>query len=92
MSGGGESFTHVGVFIGREWRAGCHAYPDKTPILYISVGRMSFDFSVRDQAADQPAVDFARALVRNAQAFAAEVERLHAARVAADPDVPELDP
>jgi hypothetical protein len=42
--------------------------------------------TVKGKNADQAAVEFARALVREAQAFAAEVERIHAQTQAGDGD------
>lgn len=86
---GGASFTHVGIFIGTGSRVECYTYPAATPILAIRIGGATFDISARDKCADQSAVDFARALVRHAQVFAAEVERMHAAREATGTGVPE---
>ena len=83
MSGDG-SFMNVNFHIGSEWRTYCHTYVDRTPILSVDAGRSAVSISVRDRNAGEAAVEFARALVRDAQLFAAEVERLHAAQLADD--------
>jgi hypothetical protein len=84
MSSEGGSFTRVGFLLGSDWRVYCHAYDDTTPILDISAGSSSVAFSVRGRVADQAAVEFARALLHNAQQFADEMERKHAAQLADD--------
>ena len=84
MSGNGESFAHCGLYVSADTWVTCHQYPDQTPILSIQAGAAEFSVSIRDRTADGAAVEFARALVRSVQAFAAEVERLHAANAASD--------
>jgi hypothetical protein len=82
MSGNGESFSHCGLYVSAGTWVTCYRYPDKTPILSIQAGASEFSISIKDRNADEAAVEFARALVRNVQSFAAEVERLHAAKTA----------
>jgi hypothetical protein len=79
MSADGESFSSCGLYVAADTWVNCYQYPDKTPILSIQAGASEFSISIKDRNADQAAVDFARALARQVQAFAAEVERLHAA-------------
>jgi hypothetical protein len=82
VSGDGGSFSHLGFHIGTDWRAVCHTYDDRAPILAVDAGTCSVSFYVVGSGTDAAAVEFARALVREAQAFAAEVERLHAEQLA----------
>jgi hypothetical protein len=77
-----ESFSTTGLYVSAGTWVTCHRYPDKTPILSIQAGRSEFSISIKDRNADDAAVEFARALVCNVQSFAAEVERLHAAKTA----------
>jgi hypothetical protein len=83
MSGDGESFSHVSLHVSADWWVICHRYTDQTPILNVDAGPATVSLSIRGRNADEAAVKFARALVREAQAFAAEVERLHAERTTA---------
>jgi hypothetical protein len=78
VSSDGRSFSHLGFHIGTDWRAVCHTYDDRAPILAVDAGTCSVSFYLADSGTDKAAVEFARALVREAQAFAAEVERLSA--------------
>jgi hypothetical protein len=78
MSSEGGSFSHISFHVGADWRAVCHTYDTRAPILSVDAGRCSVSISIKDNSADKSAVEFARALVRQAQAFAAEVERIHA--------------
>jgi hypothetical protein len=80
MSSDGESFGRLGVHVGADFWVRCSTYPAQGPILSIDAGRMSLAFTMRDDRADERAVEFARALVSQAQLFAAEVERLHTER------------
>jgi len=74
------SFSSVCLHVGADWRTYCHTYDDRTPILALNAGA-SVSVSIKGRNADQAAVEFARALVRDAQVLAAEVERLHAAQL-----------
>jgi hypothetical protein len=82
VSGKEESFSHCGLYVSADTWVACYRYPDKTPILSIQAGASEFSISIKDRNADEAAVEFARALVRNVQSFAAEVERLHAGQSA----------
>ncbi len=78
MSSSGGSFAHTGFHVGADWRVDCNTYGDRTPILSVDAGPSSVSFSITGRNADKAAVEFARALAREAQAFATEVERIHA--------------
>ncbi len=77
MSSDDRSFGRLGVHVAADWRVWCSTYPERTPILDIDAGPVSIGFSIRDDKADERAVEFAHALVNQVQLFAAEVERLH---------------
>jgi hypothetical protein len=78
MSDKGASFSTCSLYVCADTWVTCYQYADKTPILSIQAGASEFSVSIKDRNADEAAVEFARALVRNVQSFAAEVERLHA--------------
>ncbi len=78
MSGNGGSYSHMSVQVGGDWRVYCHTYDDRTPILTVDAGPVSIAYSIKGRCTDEAALGFARALVRDAQLFAAEVERMHA--------------
>ena len=80
MSEGG-SFSHLSYHAGNDWRVRCNTYADTTPILSLDGGPSALSITTRGKVADQAAVDFARALVRAAQRFADEMERMHAAQL-----------
>ena len=80
MSGNGVSYSHLGVQVGGDWRVYCHTYDDHTPILAVDAGTVSIAYSIKDRCSGDDALGFARALARDAQAFAAAIERLHAGR------------
>jgi hypothetical protein len=77
MRATGESFNHIGVHVGTDWRAECSTYLDRTPILVIGSGQTEINVVLDRAEAGESAVEFARALLRQVQAFAAEVDRLH---------------
>jgi hypothetical protein len=52
--------------------------------LSVEGGPSTVSISTRGRTADESAVEFARALVHEAQRFADEVERMHAAQLAHD--------
>ena len=85
MSSDGGSFSHTSLHIGSDWRVRCSTYPDQTPILGIDAGSAVLSITPKGHDADEAAVEFARALLREVQAFAAEIERLHAEPAATDP-------
>jgi len=80
MSEGG-SFSHLSYHAGNDWRVRCNTYADTTPILSVDGGPSALSITTRGKVADQAAVDFARELVRAAQRFAEEMERMHAAQL-----------
>ena len=80
MSGDSVSYSHMGVQVGGDWRVYCHTYDDHTPILTVDAGPVSIAYSIKNRCSDDDALGFARALARDAQAFAAAIERLHAGR------------
>ena len=80
MKSQGGSFSHLSVHLGSDWRVDCHTYDDHTPILTVDAGNLAVSFSIASRGADDDALGFARALARDAQAFAADIERMHAAQ------------
>jgi hypothetical protein len=78
VSSDGGSFSHLGFHIGTDWRAVCHTYDDRAPILAVDAGTCSVSFYLVGSGTDKAAVEFARSLAHEAQAFAAEIERLSA--------------
>jgi hypothetical protein len=80
MSEGG-SFSHLSYHAGNDWRVRCSTYADTTPILSVDGGPSALSITTRGKVADQAAVDFARELVRAAQRFADEMERMQAAQL-----------
>jgi hypothetical protein len=69
----------MSVHVGADWRVDCRTYDGHTPILSVDAGPVAVCYSIDARQATTAAVEFARALARDAQRFAAEVERLHAA-------------
>jgi hypothetical protein len=78
MSGSRGSFSSFSLYVADDTWVTCHRYAEQTPILAISAGDSSVSLSIVDRKATDAAVKFARALAREAEAFAAEVERVHA--------------
>lgn len=78
-----DSFARLGMHVGARWWVRCFAYSDHTPILDVDAGRLSVGICLVAEEVSDAAVEFARALVREAQVFAAEVERLHAEQTGA---------
>ena len=83
MSEGG-SFSFLNYHIGNDWRVRCSTYADTTPILSVDGGPSTLSISTRGRNADASAVEFARALVHEAQKFADEMERMHAEHLTDD--------
>jgi hypothetical protein len=90
VSGGQRSFAPIGVHLGEDWQVACHAHNWSTPILVISAGSASVDITIAGRDS-MPAsgVEFARELVRQAERFAVECERLHAAQASHGQDSTE---
>jgi hypothetical protein len=83
VSSEGGSFSYLGYQVGSDWNVRCGTYADTTPILSVGGGPSTISISTRSRtAADEDAVEFARALAREAQRFADEMERMHAAQLA----------
>jgi integrase len=76
----GQSFSYQTVHVGTDWTVRCSAYPGKTPIFSVDAGPVAVAVCIQGRDASESAVEFARELVRQAQVFAAEVERMHAAQ------------
>ena len=77
MSSDGGSFGSLGLHVGSDSWTWCHAYPDHSPILHITAASTSVAVQVAQGPVGSEAVKFARDLLRGAERFAAEVERLH---------------
>ena len=82
MSDEGGSFSHLSYHVGDDWHVRCNTYADTTPILSVDGGPSTLSISTRGRTADDSAVEFARALAREAHRFADEMERMHAAQLA----------
>ena len=77
----GGSFSHLSYHVGADWHVRCSTYAGTTPILSLDGGPSALAITTRGRKADQAAVEFARELVREAQKFADEMERMHAAQL-----------
>ena len=89
MSGDRASFSSFSLYVAAGTWVTCHRYAEQTPILSVSAGGSSVSLSVVGRKATDEAVKFARALAREAAAFAAEVERLNAELAAPGDSVAE---
>ena len=88
MSDESRSFSHLSYHVGGDWQVRCSTYAETTPILSVEGGPSTLSISTRGRTADNNAVEFARALAREARRFADEMERKHAAQLA-DTDSPD---
>jgi hypothetical protein len=79
MSTGG-SFSHLSMHVGSSFWVHCATYADTTPILSLDVGDTAVSITPSGTDATDDALRFAQDLARHVQAFADEVERMHAAR------------
>jgi hypothetical protein len=77
VSGDGGSFGSLGLHVGSGSRTSCYEYPDHSPILHITAASTSVSVQLAQGPIGTEAVKFARDLLRGAERFAAEVERLH---------------
>jgi hypothetical protein len=82
VSNKGGSFSHFSYHVGGDWVVRCTTYPDTTPILSLDAGSSAVSVTTKGKDADKAAVEFARALAREAQKFADEMQRMHAAQLA----------
>lgn len=89
---GSRPFARLSLHIGEESHAECFTYDNSTPILDIRAGNASVAVSLTRNHIDQAAVNLARELAQQAQLFATEVERLHAAQHADDGATKATDP
>jgi hypothetical protein len=80
VSSEGGSFMNLIFHAGTDWQVRCSTYPGSTPILTLDGGPASVMISTTSRIATQEGVEFARALVKQAQCYAAEMERIHAAQ------------
>ncbi len=80
MSSGGGTFSHLSYHVGDGWQVTCNTYADTTPILTVSGGPSTLAISTRGRDADVNAVEFARALAREARRFLDEMERMRGAQ------------
>jgi hypothetical protein len=83
-SSDGGSFTHISFHLGTDWRVRCNTFADTTPIFSVDAGSSAVSITTKGKEAGKAAVEFARALAREAQRFADEMERMHAAQLADD--------
>ena len=77
MSETPSPFGRMSLHAGAGSRVECFTYQDTTPILDIDVGAASIAVCIVGKGADDAVLTFARALARQAERFAAEVERIH---------------
>jgi hypothetical protein len=84
MSSDGGSFSHTSYHVGTDWRVTCNTYADTTPILSVDAGPSAVSVTTKGNHAGKAAVEFARVLAREAQRFADEMERMHAAQLDGD--------
>jgi hypothetical protein len=84
VSSDGGSFGSLGLHVGPDSRTWCWEYPDHSPILHITAASTSVSVQIAQGPVGSEAVKFARDLLRGAERFAAEVERLHTGQQQAD--------
>ena len=80
MSSAGGSLSHSSYHVGTDWLVRCDTYDDRAPILSFDAGPAAVSITTKGRDASLAAVEFARALAREAQRFADEMERVHAAK------------
>jgi hypothetical protein len=73
-----ESFSYTDLFVGDDWQIRVSTHTDRLPSLIVSAGPTAITLkAVGGETVTENAVSFARDLLRNVEAFTAEVERLH---------------
>jgi hypothetical protein len=72
------------VHVGSDWTVRCSTYPNKPPILTLDAGDCGVSICVAENIAAESTTAFARELVKAAQRFAGECERLQNAAGDAD--------
>ncbi len=76
------SFANHCFQVGRgDWGVYCCTYDDSPPILTVSAGSLGLSLTTKGKHAGDEAVRFAQALLSEAQRFADEMDRLHAAQL-----------
>jgi len=81
-----RSSTHLGLHAGADSSARCHVYPDKPPILSVTLGRTNVSISSAGGAVTSDHVEFSYTLLAAVNDYLIECERLvFAAQDAADP-------
>jgi hypothetical protein len=80
VSSEGGSHSHASYHVGTDWLVRCNTYDDRTPILSFDAGPAAVTITTKGTDASLAAVEFARALAREVQRFADEIERMHAAQ------------
>jgi hypothetical protein len=91
VSGEGLSFSHVSCHIGEDWQVRCSTYADTTPILSLVAGPATVSISTKGKDATASAVEFARALAREARRFLEEMEQMRAEHLSAAPKAADSD-
>ncbi len=81
-----RSGWHVGVHVGSEWSVRCFTYPDERPILALDTPGAHLAISTASGTVTADHVDFAYALVKAANDYLIECERLLLDRAADDTD------
>jgi hypothetical protein len=73
----GGSFTYLNMHVGADWDVLVNTYEDHAPILNFGAGNLGVMVCISERDTSK-AVAFARALLRDVQVFAAEMERIYA--------------
>jgi hypothetical protein len=76
----GGSFSHLSMHVGASFWVHNSTYADTTPILSLDVWDTAVSITPAGKDTTDDALRFAGDLLQHVQAFAAEVERMHAAR------------
>jgi hypothetical protein len=72
-----ESFSYTDLFVGDDWSVNLDTHADRLPSLTVNAGPASVTLKAMGcETVTESAVAFARDLLRNVEAFTAEVERL----------------
>ena len=92
MSGANGSFAHMSVHVGSDWRVRCITPTGQPPLLDIDAGDTDLSVGLAGQEIRASAVEFATELAREAERFAAEVQRIYVAQQLAQKDTAAADP
>jgi hypothetical protein len=81
-----RSSTHLGLHAGADSSARCYTYPDKPPILSVTIGRTNVAISPAGSAVTSDHVEFTYTLLAAVNDYLIECERvLFAGQDAAEP-------